>query len=91
MERDPLDTSGLIGEVISPPGSGFGDLPGKWSQAMADRVIAIVSEYGSPSVAAKQLGIKPGTIQYHRKVDTEFRIQYAGSVDRRWNKDPLLG
>lgn len=76
MDRDPLDISGLTGEVIPPPGSGFGDLPGKWSPAMADRVIAIVAECGSPSVAAKQLGIKPGTIQYHRKVDAEFRARY---------------
>lgn len=75
MERDPLDISGLTGEVIPPIGVN-GARGGKWSPAMADRVIAIVAECGSPSVAAKQLGIIPGTIMYHRKVDAEFRARY---------------
>jgi hypothetical protein len=71
----PEDSSSVEGEIIDPVGVNNAR-GGKWSPAMAERVIEIVAECGSPSIAAKRLGIKPATIQHHRRVNPEFRARY---------------
>lgn len=47
---------------------------------MADTVLEIVGECGSPTIAAKRVGISPETIKYHRKKDPEFRAAYDEAI-----------
>jgi hypothetical protein len=79
MERDPLwlpkDEPSIVGEVLAPVGI-TGNRSGKWSRAMADKVVEIVGECGSPGIAAKRLGINVHTIMYHRKKNPEFAAAY---------------
>ena len=47
---------------------------------MADKVLEIVGECGSPSIAAKRLGINVQTIRYHREKDPEFGAAYDDAI-----------
>lgn len=48
----------------------------KWTPQIAERIITIVSQTGSPKVAAKATGISAATIFDHRKRDPEFGLRY---------------
>lgn len=82
-DRDPLwlpeDQPSIEGEVLEPVGRSL-PLAGKWSRAMADKVLEIVGECGSPGIAAKRVGISTDTIKYHRRKDPEFRAAYDDAI-----------
>lgn len=82
-DRDPLwlpeDQPSIEGEVLAPVGH-MSSRSGKWSQAMADKVLEIVGECGSPTIAAKRVGVTVKTIDYHRKKDPEFAAAYQDAI-----------
>jgi len=52
-----------------------------WTPAVAERVLVVVSETGSPALAAKELGIHVRTIHDHRKRDVDFGDRYQQAMD----------
>ena len=52
-----------------------------WSSQVAERVLEVVGETGSPALAAKELGIHVRTIHDHRKRDVDFGDRYQQAMD----------
>lgn len=52
-----------------------------WSPQVAERVLEVVGETGSPALAAKELGIGVRTIHDHRKRDVDFGDRYQQAMD----------
>lgn len=59
---------------------------GVWSPEVAARVLEVVSATGSPSMAAKELGIHAHTIHYHRRTDPDFAQAYAQAMDNAFHQ-----
>jgi hypothetical protein len=82
-DHDPLwlpeDQPSIEGEVLAPIGH-MSSRSGKWSRAMADQFLEIVGECGSPTIAAKRVGVTVKTIDYHRKKDQEFGAAYDQAI-----------
>lgn len=52
-----------------------------WSHAVAERVLEVVAETGSPKLASQEVGVHVSTIHYHRKADPDFGVRYAEAMD----------
>jgi hypothetical protein len=52
-----------------------------WSPAVAEQVLEMVGQTGSPALAAKELGISTRTIHDHRKRDIDFGDRYQQAMD----------
>ena len=75
---DPLDISGLTGEVL--PATGWTNGGRKRTPEMEAIVLDIVGRTGSPKKAAELVGIHPGTIQSWRKTDADFAARYREAM-----------
>lgn len=53
----------------------------KWSPAVAERVLEVIAETGSPKKAAEAAGVSPRLINYYCHSDPDFGHAYAVATD----------
>lgn len=58
----------------------------RWTPAIAERVLDIVSKTGSPKMAAKATGVSVATIHDHRRRDADFGAKYGSAMDTAFHE-----
>lgn len=58
----------------------------RWTPAIAERVLDIVSKTGSPKMASKATGVLVATIHDHRRRDADFGARYGAAMDTAFHQ-----
>jgi len=58
----------------------------RWTPAIAERVLDIVSKTGSPKMASKATGVSVATIHDHRRRDADFGARYGSAMDTAFHE-----
>lgn len=58
----------------------------KWTPAVAEAVLEIIAETGSPKRAAEAVGVSARLIHHYRAQDPDFALAYAQATDAAFNR-----
>lgn len=58
----------------------------KWTPAVAERVLEVIADTGSPKRAAEAVGVSTRLIHYWRQQDPDFAHAYAQATDAAFNR-----
>ncbi len=62
------------------------ELDRRWTPAIEEQLLEIVSRTGSPKMASQQIGVSVATIHDHRRRDLEFGAKYSAAMDTAFHQ-----
>jgi hypothetical protein len=62
------------------------ELDRRWTPAIEEQVLEIVSRTGSPKMASQHIGVSVATIHDHRRRDLDFGAKYSAAMDTAFHQ-----